>query len=148
MPTREGNVMFALHRYYLTASATRTTFMRFLDEHPEGPFANDGLLFPEFIAHMSMWYSSLYVAFEGWNGLHIANPILEAAWENPLRSTFKEYRNATVHFTRHYVDRRMTEFIAHPDAVGYSHHVHYQLGQAILAELDRLSVEPISRVIS
>lgn len=115
MPTREGNAMFTLHRYFLTASTMRSTFLRWMNEHPEGPFADDSLLFPEFIAHTSVWYSTLFTAWEGWNQLAAQygdDDVLTRRWEDPLRVMLQDYRNATMHYSRRYLDARLTAFIS------------------------------------
>jgi hypothetical protein len=143
MPTREGNAMFALHRYFLTASTMRATFLDYLGAHPIGAFSLNDRLFPEFIAHMSVWYATLFTAWEGWRQLQTeygtAYPGLDEAWADPRRRLLQDYRNATMHYSRQYMDDRLTAFATDEGAAHFAHAVHLDLGDAILAELDRLA---------
>jgi len=143
MPTREGNAMFTLHRYFLTASTMRKSWTEWMRAHPEGPFADDQKHFPEWLAHLSMWYVALVTTWEGWNRLavdfRLHNADLDALWADSLRPLLQGYRNATLHYDRRYLDSRMTEFVSDPDAATFAFVVHDALGDAILAELTRLS---------
>src|SRR3954463_4006189 len=117
MPS-EARALHTLHRYYVTTLTMRRSFYSWLGEHSsemnEG--VTDSPLFAEYLAHVGMYYSTLFVAWDGWRQLAAQygyrNERLEEWWEHPLRRKLGGYRDATMHYKRSYLDAKMFEFVA------------------------------------
>jgi hypothetical protein len=121
----------SLRRYYLTANAMQASFRAFVAAHPDGPAEGDGGLFPEFIAHLSVWYATLFTAWEGWHELGLPDSELDRAWDHPYRQQLQDFRDATFRFRAQHIDKRLTEFAGRPESAAFVLGVHLALGRAI-----------------
>jgi hypothetical protein len=142
MPTAEAKALLTLHRYYITVLTMRRTFYAWLKTHQkEMEDGTDSPAFPEYLAHVGMYYSTLFVAWDGWRQLAsefgYKNEQLTKWWDHPLRRKLGGYRDATMHYKRDYLDSKMVEFIRDPSSVDFVSAVYHELGDAILLELGR-----------
>ena len=124
----------SLRRYYVTATTMQASFRAFVAAHPEGPGSQDGSLFPQFIAHLSVWYATLFTAWEGWHELGLRDPELDAAWDHPFRQRLEQFRDATLRYRAENVDKQLTEFAGTREASAFVLGVHLALGKAIAAQ--------------
>jgi hypothetical protein len=127
----------SLRRYYVTATTMQSSFRAFVAAHPEGPESQDGSLFPQFIAHLSVWYATLFTAWEGWRELGLGDPELDRAWERPYRHRLQGFRDATLHYRAEHFDKELTEFAGTPESAAFVLGVHLALGKAIAAQPER-----------
>ena len=114
----------------------RRRFYEFVEVHPEFT-GQDDKDFSEFFAYLSLWYSSLWVAIDGWTQQGVAWPDLDPLLAAEQLDRLKDFRDATMHYRPDYFDRKHMRFFRDEHSVEWANAVHYVLGVAILDGLEK-----------
>lgn len=98
--------VLALHRYFVWADRMRVHFNEVLAARNQGEGVDNVHLEPD----MAYWYGGMYVVIEGWQGLGLAEPTIDALLTSPHVELLHRYRNGSFHFQKKYFDDRFTNF--------------------------------------
>lgn len=130
----------ALHRYFLAAARMRQDFWDFYRQHHESA-GRDSELYVDFFTYLSLWYSTLWVALDGWKQLGVEDAALGEALEDPRTLLLRDFRNATLHFDSTFPAKRHMALIDASQAAGWVFYVHAKLERAILAEFKKAGLD-------
>jgi hypothetical protein len=125
-----GSPLATLHRYFIVANKMRIRFENTLAkpeilkrlEDAESMDAESltklvlELHLDDYGVFMYYWYSALYVVIEGFKELRLRDAKIEALLQSQNVDALKRLRNATFHFQKEFISRKIFPFLASKDS--------------------------------
>ena len=125
-----GSPDATLHRYFIAANKMRIRFDNTLAkpeilkrlEDAESMDAESltklmlELHLDDYGVFMYYWYAALYVVIEGFKELQLRDAKIEWLLQSPNVDALKRLRNATFHFQKEFVSRKIFPFLASKDS--------------------------------
>lgn len=141
MPVTEEQIR-ALERYRLNVTLVRQTFHAYWNAHPHPEREGRGdPAEPEFFAWMSMWYSTVWVVWEGCISLGLELNLRPELQEQYRRLLF-DFRNKTFHAQRAFPPPAMMRYIEQEHSVSWVYALTSEITIAIHAEARALGMTP------
>ena len=127
--------LLTLHRYWLTSSLNREIF------RTTSPVW-EKTIHPNSLIALHLWYSSLYVAIEGWRHEKMRDATVTKLLKDTQKlDRLREARNAMYHYDPEYLSPRFVALIQEPGIVAWVHEVHNAIGAALMARLQAATAD-------
>jgi hypothetical protein len=121
----------ALRRYFVTAETMRRRAQKMMDKYGPDELALGQPQFAKFFAYASLWFSTLWVALEGWRQLGLPDEQMKEVIADERMVLLRDFRNVTFHFMRDYVAPRHLAFLT-DDSMAWAFKAHYSLNVALV----------------
>ena len=132
MATVTAKDIRALRRYFVTAETMRVRAQKMMDKYGPDELMFDKPQFAKFFGYTSLWFSTLWVALDGWRELGLSDDHIQEVLDDDRMDLLRQFRNVTFHFKREYVAPRHLAFLTAEDSMAWVFNAHYSLNVALM----------------